>query len=216
MSTRSLASRLESGSSKRKSSRLARDRAADGDALALTAGERLRLAVEQAFDLQDLRRPLHRRFDCAALGAAHPQAESEVLAHRHVRIERVVLEHHRDVALARRHVVHDLAVDDDLAAGHRFEAGDHSQDRALAAARGPDQDDELAVVDLEVDAVDDLEVAVLLDQISDDHVRHRGQPFTAPAVSAPMIRRCRSRKTITAGTIDSTLAAARICVEVWL
>ena len=41
-------------------------------------------------------------------GAARAQREADVLAHGHVRIERVVLEDHRDVALARRHVVHDL------------------------------------------------------------------------------------------------------------
>ena len=89
-----------------------------------------------------------------------------------MRIERVVLEHHRDVALARRHVVHHLVVDGDFASGHRFEPGDHAENRALAAAGRPDQHDELAVGDLEVDAVDDLKVAVLLDQVLDDDVRH--------------------------------------------
>ena len=89
-----------------------------------------------------------------------------------MRIERVVLEHHGDVALARRHVVHDLAVDDDFASGHRFEPGDHSKNCALAAAGRSDEHDELAVGDLEVDAVDDLNVAVLLDQIFDDDMRH--------------------------------------------
>jgi hypothetical protein len=42
------------------------------------------------------------------------------------------------------------------------------------------------------------------------------QPFTAPAISAPMMNRCSTRKTTTAGTMEMTLAAARICVEVWL
>ena len=46
--------------------------------------------------------------------------------------------------------------------------------------------------------------------------REAGQPFTAPAMRAPTMKRCRTRKTITAGTIEMTLAAARIWVEVWL
>jgi hypothetical protein len=49
--TRSLASRLESGSSKRKTCGLADDGAADGHALALAAGEGLGLAFEE--DLVD-------------------------------------------------------------------------------------------------------------------------------------------------------------------
>ena len=110
-------------------------------------------------------------------------------------------------------VVDHAVVDDDLAAGHRLEAGDHPQDRALAAAGRPDEDDELAVADLEVDAVDDLQLAVFLDQITTTTCAIDGQPLTAPAVSAPTIRRCSTRKTMTAGTMESTLAAASVCVE---
>ena len=72
---------------------------------------------------------------------------------RHVRIERVVLEHHRDVAVARRHVVDDVAADPDLAAGDLLQPGDHAQRGGLAAAGRADQHDELLVGDLEVDAV---------------------------------------------------------------
>ena len=64
-----------------------------------------------------------------------PQAERHVLDHRHVRIERVVLEHHGDVAVLRRHVVDDVAADGDLAAGDVLQARDHAQRRRLAAAR---------------------------------------------------------------------------------
>ena len=41
-------------------------------------------------------------------------------------------------------------------------------------------------------------------------------PLTAPAVRAPMMNRWSTRNTMMAGTIESTLAAARICVDVWL
>ena len=54
----------------------------------------------------------------------------------------------------RRHVVDDAAVDRELAGGDRLEAGDHAQRRRLAAARGPEQDHELAVRDGEADVVD--------------------------------------------------------------
>ena len=71
-----------------------------------------------------------------------------------------------------------FVADDDLAPGHRLEPGDHAQNGALAAARRPDQNHELALVDLEVDAVDDFQLAVFLDEIRDDDMRHqRTLPF---------------------------------------
>ena len=92
---------------------------------------------------------------CVDLGLrrlARAQAEGDVLEHRQVGIERVVLEHHRDVAVARAQVVDDLAADLDRAAVGLLEAGDGAQQRALAATRRPDEHGELARRDVEVDA----------------------------------------------------------------
>ena len=46
--------------------------------------------------------------------------------------------------------------------------------------------------------------------------QRRDHPFTAPAIRAPMMKRWSTRKTTTAGTMESTLAAARNCVDVVL
>ena len=75
------------------------------------------------------------------------QAEREVVLHRHVRIERVGLEHHRDVAILGRHVVDDASVDRQRAGRDRLEPRDHAQRRGLAAARRSEQHHELAVAD---------------------------------------------------------------------
>ena len=72
-----------------------------------------------------------------------------------MRVERIVLEHHGDVALFRRQVVDDALADADLAAGDVFQAGDHPQQGRFAAAGGADQHDEFAVADGDVDAMDD-------------------------------------------------------------
>ena len=80
--------------------------------------------------------------------------EREILRDRHVRIQRVVLEHHRDVAIARRHVVDDALADRKRARRDRFEPGDHAQQRRLAAAGRPDQHEQLAVDRLEARARD--------------------------------------------------------------
>ena len=56
-------------------------------------------------------------------------------------------------------VVDHLAVDGKFAAGRLFEPGDHPQQRRLAAAGRADEDDELAVGDLQIDAVEDVDRA---------------------------------------------------------
>jgi hypothetical protein len=70
-----------------------------------------------------------------------------------VRVERVALEHHGGAALGRGRVVGALAVDQQLALADALQPGDHAQRRALAAARGADEDHELAVAHLEVEAL---------------------------------------------------------------
>ena len=79
-----------------------------------------------------------------------PQAERDVVVDGQVRVERVALEDHRDVAVARRDVVDDALADPDDALADLLEAGDHAKRGRLAAARRADEDHELAVVDLEV------------------------------------------------------------------
>ena len=90
---------------------------------------------------------------------AQLQAEAEILLDRHVRIERVVLEHHGDVAILGRQVGHDAIADQDLAVGDLLEPGDHAQDRRLATPGRADQHHELAVADLQRDVVDRLHAA---------------------------------------------------------
>ena len=96
---------------------------------------------------------------------------------RHMRIERVVLEHHGDVALFRRHVVDDALADRDLAAGDAFEPGDHAQKRGLAAAGRTDQDDELAIGDVDRNAVQDGHGAEGLPHVADFDIGQRHNPL---------------------------------------
>jgi hypothetical protein len=91
-----------------------------------------------------------------------------------VRIQRVVLEHHRDVALFGRNVVDHALADADLAGADFLEAGDHAQQRGLSAAGGTDQYHELAVGDGNVDAVHDPGVAEGFADLPKFDRRHRG------------------------------------------
>jgi hypothetical protein len=100
-------------------------------------------------------------------------------------IQAVVLEHHGAVDVG---AGDGPAVHQQLAAGVRFQPADGAQQRALAAARGADEGDELVVRDVEVDvlqrvqrrAVEALVQVADLD-LGDQGVEggkaHGGQPF---------------------------------------
>jgi hypothetical protein len=93
------------------------DRPAHRDALALAAGKRLGLAQQQRLDIQDARRLVDAALDLGLGEFPQLQAERHVVEHAHVRIQRVVLEHHRDVAVPRWHIIDHVAIDPDLAVG---------------------------------------------------------------------------------------------------
>ena len=78
-----------------------------------------------------------------------------------------------------------------VAVGDLLEAGDHAQGGGLAAARGPDQHQELAVLDLERQVLHGLEAVVVdLVHVVQHEVCHGYLPFTrhtpAPADGTSM------------------------------
>jgi hypothetical protein len=123
-----------------------------------------------------------------------------------VRVERVVLEDHRDVAVLRRQPVDDAVGDADLAAGDVLEPGDHPQRGRLAAAGRADQDDELAVGDLEVQVGDSLRpVRVdLRDLFESDLCHERRESITIAWQWQPLPNEHRER----AGAISSKTAVS--------
>jgi len=139
---------------------LAHDGAADRHALALAAGQVLGLALQQVFDVQDLGCLHHAALDLRFRHLGQLQPEGHVVEQVHVRIERVTLEHHRDAPFSRRHVIDDAVADGQRAFGDVFQPRDRAQQRALAAARGPHEDHELAVADVQVDPLQDPDLAV--------------------------------------------------------
>jgi hypothetical protein len=97
------------------------------------------------------------------------QAVGHVVEHAHVWVQRVVLEHHGNVALGRLEVVDHPPANGNFAARDFFQAGHHAQQRGLATPRRADDDDEFTVGNVGVHPVDDLQFllafAVLLDDV---------------------------------------------------
>jgi hypothetical protein len=86
-------------------------------------------------------------------GSADLQRERQVLRDGHVRVQRVVLEHHRDVAVLRIGVGDVTFADVDPPGIHRLQAGHHPQRCRLAAAGRPDEDQEFAIVDGQIQVI---------------------------------------------------------------
>ena len=105
-------------------------------------------------------RPIRRSISALA-SLRTSSGKGEVLRHRHVREQGVVLEHDADVAPVRRHVVDRPAVENDLALGHRLEAGEHHEAGGLARARRAEQRQELAPRDVEAELLHHQGLAVV-------------------------------------------------------
>ena len=102
------------------------------------------LQLLHAHELQHL---VDARIDLGLGLAQHFEAEADILANRHMREERVVLEDGVDRALEGRQRRDVLAIEADLAFGREVEAGDQAEQRGLAAARRPEQREELVLAD---------------------------------------------------------------------
>ncbi len=79
-----------------------------------------------------------------------------------MRIESVILEHHRDVPLAGIDIVDARVVEEDLARTDALESGDDAQQRRLAGPRRADEHHELVVGDLEIAILERHDVVVAL------------------------------------------------------
>jgi hypothetical protein len=78
-----------------------------------------------------------------------------------VRKQRVVLEHHANAALVRRHVVDRIAVEINLAVGGRLKTGQHHQGCCLARAGWAEHGHKLALGDIEVQILYNQRFAVI-------------------------------------------------------
>src|SRR3712207_1353701 len=126
----------------------------------------------------------HLRATLVLGNARKPQGEPHIVRYRHVRVERIGLEHHGEPALGGRNIVDPLPVDQKIAGGNLLQAGDHPQQGRFPASRGSDEDAELPVVDGKINPLDHLHRAVALLNALEYDGRHSTLPvyLTAPKV----------------------------------
>ena len=164
------------------------DRPGQRDSLPLAARELPGLSLEELLDPEEGGGPLDLLGDGRLRHPLGLEREGDVLVDAHVGVEGVALKDHRDLPGARGKLVDDTAADQDLPSGRALEAGDHPEERRLAAARRTEQNEELALLGGEVHAVHRPDLTEILPQ----RLRlYRGQ--IRPAPSPSICRRCASR-----------------------
>ena len=139
------------------------ERTGDGEALFLAARElvrEVRRLLGQSHDIQDLG---HVIGDAALRSADHFEREGDVLERGAIGEELEILENGADLPAQERDVVardgsQVDAVDEDQSIGRRLLAGQQTQERGLAGACRPDDGNELAILDGEVDLVEGNEI----------------------------------------------------------
>ncbi len=125
---------------------------------------------------------------CGAGQATRLQAEADIAGDGEMRKQRVVLEHDADVAPVRRRAG-DVATRqfDARPASGAVQPGDQAQQGGLAAARRPQQRDEFAARDRQIDAIEHGRGAEALGDAANVEVRdagcgHRSRHFLVPAI----------------------------------
>lgn len=92
-----------------------------------------------------------------------------------MRIKRIVLKHHGDIPVGRIGLIDHPVTDLHRAFGNILKPCDHAQKRGFAAAGGADQNDELAIPDVDIDVVHGAHAAmIILANLTDFYRGHFG------------------------------------------
>ncbi len=153
-SMRILASSAPKGSSRSRKRRLVGQGAGDRHPLLLAARKLPGPPAAEAGEADQGEQFLAPLAPLGGLLAAHRQRELDVVGHRHVAEQRVMLEHEADAPLARPQGGNVPAAEQDGAGVDRHQAGDRPQQGALAAAGGAEQNEKLALLDRQRNVVD--------------------------------------------------------------
>src|SRR5690606_6387854 len=145
-----------------------------GDTLALAARKLARLTLKKLFNFESLRSLRYATFDFVFWCFAVLQAVGKIFADRHMRVERIILKHHGDIAFSRFNIIDHATADRNGAGCNTFETGNHAQECGFTAARRAYQYYKFAVVDLQRYAFDDFDIAAiaLADVIKNDFAHY--------------------------------------------
>lgn len=130
--------------------RVAHHSASQCDTLTLAAGQRLRLAVQQMLQIQNFSYFMNLPVDFVLRHLLKRQSERHILVNRHMRIQRVALENHRNIAVLRRNVIDAALADIHITVRDLLKTCNHTQRSRFTAAGRADQHDKFLVRDFKI------------------------------------------------------------------
>ena len=107
--------------------RVTNDRTSHGNTLSLSTGKRFRFTVEQFVQIEDSCGFAYFFVNLVFRDFTKFQSERHVVIYGHMRIQRVVLENHRDVTVFRLYIVHYFSVDLQCSVCDIFQTCDHTK-----------------------------------------------------------------------------------------
>src|SRR4051812_5989204 len=122
-------------------------------------------------ELDQRQRALDRGIDLRSLLSTNLEAEGDVAGDAEMWEQRVALEHHADIALVWRDIGDGAAGQFDLPVVGLGQAGNHPQQRGLAAAGRAQQRHQFAAPDREVDTIEHRRGVKTFRDVADDEMR---------------------------------------------
>lgn len=123
-------------------------------------------------NLQDIGNFLNRLITLRLGHFTNFHAKSDISCNRHIRIKRIGLENHRNIALGRMQPGNRLSIDGDIPGRDWFEPGDSVQQCRLSAARRANEDEKTTLIDLDIDILQNRNVAIGLIEVGYFQKRH--------------------------------------------
>ena len=114
-------------------------------------GQSLRLSIEKVGNIQNSSSLFYAALDGLLRRLVELQTECHVLKYGHVRIQSVVLEHHRDLSVLRSYIVNERIADKKLTLGDLLQTCDHTQRGGLTTTGRSYENKKLLILDLKAE-----------------------------------------------------------------
>src|SRR6185503_16998385 len=129
------------------------ERAGERHSLPLAARELIRISTLESVERHKPNKFLHTRFLFLFGDAPHGKTKRDIIFHRHVPEERIMLKYKPDVALARGPRCRFLTNDMHFARIRNFETRNHAKQCAFSRTAGPQERHQGTAIDRETDVV---------------------------------------------------------------